>query len=287
MNTGGGITRGNNDFTPNYQKLHIPIRPTAGFDANFSYDQIEKHIRALKNNKAAGPDNIPNEFLKIASPCIIADMEKLCTSINVEEDTPLCWGRAGATLIHKGGFKKKTDIANYRPIAVTSNVNKLYCSLLNERLQDYVEGHNILSQEQNGFRRGRRTTDNLFILSQMAWKKTREKKPLVFAFLDIEKAYDRINRPLIWEIGRRVGIPSKIINILKSLYRDTQTRYRLGKVKSGWVQNTKGVRQGCILSPLLFALFMEELSTRIKSSGVGVDIGGRKLPFFCMRMTLF
>ena len=75
-----------------------------------------------------------------------------------------------------------------------------------------------------------------------------------------------------------MGIPDNIIDILKSLYRDTLTKYKLGDVESGWVRSSRGVRQGCILSPILFALFMEELTERVKESGLGVDVGGFKLP---------
>ena len=101
----------------------------------------------------------------------------------------------------------------------------------------------------------------------------KEGKKCYIAFLDIEKAYDRVNRELMWKISKRVGFKDDLRNIIKSLYIDTKARYRLEEIQTDWVESKRGVRQGCILSPMLFAIFMEELTQRIKKLEIGVKIG--------------
>ena len=112
----------------------------------------------------------------------------------------------------------------------------------------------------------------MFILTQVIEGVKSSGRQCFIAFMDIEKAYDRINRSLMWEICKKVGLNPKIINILKSLYSDTKAKYSLGGIESDWVESKRGVRQGCILSPTLFAMFMEELTQRMKKLDVGLKI---------------
>ena len=72
-------------------------------------------------------------------------------------------------------------------------------------------------------------------------------------------------------------LTEKVINTIKSLYNESKTTFKIGNVKTGWVESNRGVKQGCVLSPLLFAIFMEELTLRVKSLNVRVEIGGNKL----------
>ena len=63
------------------------------------------------------------------------------------------------------------------------------------------------------------------------------------------------------------------MNIIRSLYRDTRAKCTLGNLETDWVRSRRGVRQGCILSPLLFSIYTEELAARIRGSGMGIEIG--------------
>jgi len=110
-------------------------------------------------------------------------------------------------------------------------------------------------------------------LEEIMANKRENKENLYLAFLDIEKAYDKVNRHLMWKLLETIGLSDKIINIIKSLYVDTKAKFTLGDIESGWVYSKRGVRQGCILSPLLFAIYMEEFTQRIKNVGKGVKIG--------------
>ena len=105
----------------------------------------------------------------------------------------------------------------------------------------------------------------------------KEGKTLYMAFLDIEKAYDSLNRRTLWTILKKMGLPDKYINLLREMYRDTKGRYVFGEIQTDWVKQTRGVRQGCVLSPLLFSLYTEELATRIRKERIGVQVGHDRL----------
>ena len=243
----------------------------------FTRDEVEKYLKHIKNNKATGPDNILNEYLKEGRKIIALDISNISKQIDKEEKMPGKWGETNSTLLHKGGYKKKDQLKNYRPIAVTSNIGKVYCGLLKERIMKYIEDNRILSDEQNGFRAGRRGSDNIFIMNEIIEKRKKEKKNTYIAFLDIEKAYDSLNRELLWALMKKVGLKSKVIKAIKSLYNESRTTFKIGNIVTDWVESNRGVKQGCVLSPLIFALFMEELTTRVKALDVGVNIRGSKL----------
>ena len=97
------------------------------------------------------------------------------------------------------------------------------------------------------------------------------------AFLDIEKAYDRVDRVILFEILRKVGLGMKVVNIIRSMYENTRAIYRLGDLETRLVRSVRGVRQGCTLSPTLFGLYTEELAWRIRRSGLGMRVGNDRL----------
>ena len=102
-------------------------------------------------------------------------------------------------------------------------------------------------------------------------------KKAYMAFLDIEKAYDRVDRRILCDLLMKVGMSEKIVNIVRSMYESTKAIYRLGHLETGWVRSMRGVRQGCTLSPILFGLYTEELAVRIKRTGLGIRVGADRL----------
>ena len=93
-------------------------------------------------------------------------------------------------------------------------------------------------------------------------------------FLDIEKAYDTVNRQIMWELVERLGFDEHIrIKISKSMYRNTTANYHWNEVVIAEVRSEIGLRQGCTLSSLLFMIVMEELTQSLKKIGVGIKIG--------------
>jgi len=76
-------------------------------------------------------------------------------------------------------------------------------------------------------------------------------------FIDFRKAFDCIHRPALWQILKQYGIPMKVITVIQKLYEESNSAVRIDGDTSAWFQVVTGVRQGCILSPLLFAVALD------------------------------
>ena len=135
---------------------------------------------------------------------MIKAIHKLFNWISSSSLYPKPWSDSIISPIPKKGDQYNVD--NYRGIALSSNLSKLYCKILNDRLTDFLEKNNIINENQIGFRRGKRTTDHVFTLKAIIDKYLHEKRPnrkLYACYVDISKAFDRI-----W----RSGLLFKMIN---------------------------------------------------------------------------
>lgn len=82
---------------------------------------------------------------------------------------------------------------------------------------------------------------------------------------------------MLGRVLERIGLSDKYVRIIRSMYVNTSAKYSIGEIETGWVRSRRGVRQGCILSPLLFSLYTEELAKRLREQGGGVRVGNDKL----------
>ena len=257
--------------------FRITMRDLHEIDSVIDKHEVEEVLKHLKYGKAAGIDDVPYEMFKNGGETVVGMLLKLYNKVWSEEKVPCNWNESRVVLLHKGGHKSKKELKNYRPIALMDTIGKIFCMVLNERLRVCVERNRILSDEQNGFRRNRRGEDNIFIVRELIERCKQRNERGYFAFLDIEKAYDRVNREILCKVLSKCGMSGKIVRIIRSMYVNTRAKYMLGDIESEWVQSKRGVRQGCILSPVLFALYTEELALRVKSLGVGMKVGMERL----------
>ena len=119
-------------------------------------------MNKLKNHKSPGIDGFPNEMFKTSKNHIVPVLHKLCNKILILGNFPRNWQISTLTPIHKKGPKDCTT--NYRGIAVSNSLCKIFCSILNNRLVKYLEKHNIIPENQIGFRHGHRTADHVLTL---------------------------------------------------------------------------------------------------------------------------
>ncbi|KAF2349462.1 Reverse transcriptase domain [Trinorchestia longiramus] len=167
--------------------------------------EIETFLKKVKNGKASGPDDIPYEFYKHSGERIIEMLRGLFDEIWRCERVPDEWNKCNVVLLHKGGHKNMKELKNYRPIALADTVSKIFCGILNERMKHVVEEQGVMGEEQNGFRRDRRGEDNLFVVSEVIERKRKENKKMYLAFLNIEKANDRVDRRRLLDVLGKIG----------------------------------------------------------------------------------
>ena len=164
-----------------------------------------------------------------------------------------------ATSITVPIFKNKgdpADCASYRPIRLLSHTMKIFERVIDQRLRTIVR----LNVNQCGFVRGCGTTDAIFAARQLLEKHQEKRKPLHMAFLDLEKAFDRIPHDLIWYSLRDHNVPEQLIPWIKLLYTNTNSRVRCAAGTFGSFPVKVGVYQGSALSPLLFIIAIDTIT---------------------------
>ena len=151
------------------------------------------------------------------------------------------------------------DTANYRPIAASDPLLRLYASVLNARIVTLTEECTLRAPSQAGFRPSLSTLHPLFALQHFVDESSRTRTPLYCCFLDLKSAYDSVNRSLQWRVLSRLGIHGCMLAALKSLYSNTSLAIRVGGRVGSSHPSLTGVKQGCPLSPTLFGLFLDGL----------------------------
>jgi hypothetical protein len=137
---------------------------------------------------------------------------------------------------------------------------KVFERVIEKKVRDRVQ----LDAMQFGFRAGRGTTDAIFVVRQVQERFLTKGKDLWMAFVDLEKAFDRVPREVLWWALRSAGVDEWIVNVIKAMYCGASTSVKLQGCESSEFEVKVGVHQGSVLSPLLFIIVLEELSKNFR-----------------------
>ncbi len=245
-------------------------------DQPIKLEEVKIAVDNLKNGKAVGLDGLFNEMFKYGGDKVTEYLWKVYQQVFESEEFPEVWSKGMIFPLFKGGPDEyKLDPNKYRGITLLSIVGKIYTVVLNNRLSDWAESNGIFVDEQAGFRKERSTVDQLFILFETI--RSRRPKATYVAFLDIAKAYDKVYRNGVWYKLWKLGIRGKMWRVLKNIYRKVESCVLLGDRRTAWFLIEVGLRQGCILSPILFLLFINDLRDVVGRLNKGVQVGDRKL----------
>jgi len=132
----------------------------------------------------------------------------------------------------------------------------------------------MIDDEQGGFRKGRGCVDQIFAIRQLIEKCVRKGKSLYAAFMDLEKAYDRIDRDGLWRVLDMYGVNGKLLNGIKSFYFGSKACLRVNGTISEWFDVKVGLRQGCVMSTWLFNIYMDGVMKEVREliGNVGVEL---------------
>ena len=122
-----------------------------------------------------------------------------------------------------------------------------------------------IDDSQFGFVPGRGTTDAIFVVRQLQEKYLAANKRLYMVFVDLEKAFDRVPRKVMWWALRKLGVEEWIVRLVQGMYANARSRVRVGEEYSEEFEVKVGVHQGSVLSPLLFIIVLEALSREFRS----------------------
>ena len=232
-----------------------------------SKEEIAKAIQ--KNGKAPGPDGIPAEILKADLNTSTQMLYEIFEKVWEEETIPEDWKEGYLEKVPKKG-----DLANcnnYRGITMLSVPGKILSRIILQRLIDALE--EILRDQQMGFRKNRSCTDHIATLRIIAEQSLEWNSSLYITFIDFEKAFDSVDHSTLWKILRHYGIPEKFIAIIQQSYYNSQIRVIHNReLTSSPFPVKTGVRQGCILSPMLFLLVIDWImKTTTEGSRTGLQ----------------
>ena len=232
-----------------------------------SKEEIRQALEKMKNNKAAGPDNIPAEALKAGTETTVELLHPLFENIWKTEKIPTQWKEGFLIKLPKKGDLSRC--ANYRGITLLSVPGKVFNRILLERMKVAVDP--LLRDEQAGFRPNRSCADQIATLRIILEQSLEWNTPLYINFVDYEKAFDSVDRETLWRLLRHYGVPNKIVNIIRNSYSEMNCKViHEGQLSRSFEVKT-GVRQGCLLSPFLFLLAVDWLmkkSTDERRNGI-------------------
>ena len=233
--------------------------------------EVRRAIGRLKMGKAAGVDGITAEMLKFGGEVVIDWMHLICSMAWKQGVVPDDWVKAILVPVYKGKGSRD-DCGNYRGISLLSIPGKVYGRIVIERVMEITEGR--ISEEQGGFRRGRGCVDQIFTVKMLAEKYLVKGRKLYAAFMDLEKAYDRVDWNALWDVLKIYGVGGQLLRGIKAFYQGANACVKIeGELSENFCIKT-GVRQGCVMSPWLFNVYMDGVirEMKAKSGGVGAKM---------------
>lgn len=168
-------------------------------DCGITVDEVSEALKKMKRRKAPGIDSIPMEAWIYGGAAVKKGLVDLLQRIWKKGDVPEDWRIGIITPIFKKGDVSKVE--NYRGISLLCMAYKIYAEIVRRRLETETERKELLMESQCGFRRGRGTIDNVFVLNHLIQREKIEKKDKIYVvFVDLKAAFDNVDRELLWDI---------------------------------------------------------------------------------------
>ena len=242
---------------PLYPEIPAVHRP-------FTEEELSACLKKLNTGRAPGPDGIPAELIKHAPFVVrmffLVHYNKCLTTGTVPES----WLLSEVVMLLKDSKGDQLSVDNYRPISLTDVFYKVYASLLQQRLSHYIDPR--IRETQYGFRRGRSTSQPIHILRRIIETHERQDSPLHILFVDWAKAFDSVSFSSIEQSLLRLGVPGPFVNAIMAIFSAPRFRVKDSGVTSSVDDQSRGVRQGCPLSPYLFDIVLTCLFHDVEQS---------------------
>lgn len=266
------------------KSLNVPKLTEAenkALTSQITKEEIYSAIARLKANKSPGADGFSSEWYKTLKEALTPILLKTFNWVLATGETPASWKEAIISVIPKGS-KDKLDCANYRPISVLNLDYKLFTSIIAKRVEKILP--KIINMDQTGFVLTRQTHDNVRRVLQIIRYINVNKIPSMLVSLDAEKAFDSVRWKFLFRVMEKFGFDQIIIKTIEALYNKPSARLKInGELTDSFILE-RSTRQGCPLSPLLFAIFIEPLAQWIRQNreikGIKMAAGEQKLALF-------
>ena len=236
--------------------------------------EVEAAIKTMHKNKAVGIDGIPAEMWKVLGKEAIRYITDMCQEVYLSGEWPKEFTKTVMIPIPKKA--NATECSDFRTISLIPHISKILLKILQQRLQGRVGDY--IGKTQFGFRRGMGTRDAIGVMRMICERSLELDNDSYICFVDFEKAFDRVDWVKMMEVLRKVGADWRDRRLIADLYMKQEIAVRIGSECTEETVIGRGVRQGCLLSPLLFSLYAETMMNEaMESIEEGIKVGGQYL----------
>ena len=237
--------------------------------------EIQGALDGLPAGKTSGGDGFPTEFYKAFAAKISTPLLETFNEAMDNGELPGSMREGQIVLILKKGLEG-SDPSSYRPITIINSDTKILCKILAKRVRTVIQ--ELIHEDQCGFIPNRNTTMNLRRLSHVIHETEDSLEDQAIVSIDITKAFDTVEWPYLMQTLTQMGFGPRFRAWVQLLYTKPVGRIRMAGILSDTLSISRGTRQGCPLSPLLFALAIEPMAiwTREWMDPWGIVVSERK-----------
>ncbi|KAI5746880.1 hypothetical protein M8J77_008501 [Diaphorina citri] len=234
-------------------------------------DEVKYAIKTIKAGKALGPDELPGDVLKLIEEEHLGTLTLLLNQIYKTGIIPREWLKSTFITLPKKTNAKKCE--EYRTISLMSHTLKIFLKIIHRRIYRKLEDN--ISNTQFGFRNGFGTREALFAFNVIMQRCLDVNQNIHICFLDYNKAFDRVQHNQLMDTLEEEGLDSRDIRVIQNLYFNQRAVVRVEAETSDELEIKRGVRQGCVLSPLLFNIYSEKIMAKaLEHETGGIKING-------------